>query len=396
MAPEQAALRRQCAPHRWYKREEHARGGRLRRGDTNMEAAAPAPAPAAALSEEEQFYASLGGRCRRGFFKDVAWDEACLATAIDAFRVPDRRCYVPDDCGPYEHRCPTIGSNCQSTVTMSKPVVHLFCLHALATLIRSGTPSDGRFRVLDVGSGTGFLTAALAALLDNEGVRGDVLGIDVEETPCAREGELRRGRPRFAREVPARGRVASAEEEGRVHVHLRGRVRAARLAAALCERLAPGGLLVVPVVATGTRRQAYLMIRRDPAGRLRRPETVCARALRAPDRHAGLRARDAGARDRRLLGRRGRPAHLREGRRRPLTSDGRRAFTARNRVSSMSGFGCRWSPACLRERERPRAAGPLRRAADVHRTGQGGDRRHGVSRRRLDGCGRRPGFSSRV
>ena len=51
------------------------------------------------LSEEEQFYASLGGRCRRGFFKDVAWDEACLATAIDAFRVPDRRCYVPDDCG---------------------------------------------------------------------------------------------------------------------------------------------------------------------------------------------------------------------------------------------------------------------------------------------------------
>ena len=80
-----------------------------------MAAPAAAPAPAAALSQEEQFYAGLGGRCRRGFFKDVAWDEACLAAAIDAFRVPDRRCYVPDDCGPYEHRCPTIGSNCQST-----------------------------------------------------------------------------------------------------------------------------------------------------------------------------------------------------------------------------------------------------------------------------------------
>ena len=71
---------------------------------TYMAAPAPAPAPAAALSQEEQFYAGLGGRCRRGFFKDVAWDEACLAAAIDAFRVPDRRCYVPDDCGPYEHR----------------------------------------------------------------------------------------------------------------------------------------------------------------------------------------------------------------------------------------------------------------------------------------------------
>ena len=44
---------------------------------------------------------------------------------------------------------------------------------------------------------------------------------------------------------------------------------------ALCDRLAPGGLLVVPVVATGTRRQAYLMVRRDLRGRLLAPRTVC-------------------------------------------------------------------------------------------------------------------------
>ena len=57
-----------------------------------MAAPAAAPAPAAALSQEEQFYAGLGRRCRRGFFKDFAWDEACLATAIDAFRVQRMCC----------------------------------------------------------------------------------------------------------------------------------------------------------------------------------------------------------------------------------------------------------------------------------------------------------------
>ena len=240
-----------------------------------MAAPAAAPAPAAALSQEEQFYAGLGGRCRRGFFRDVAWDEACLATAIDAFRVPDRRCYVPDDCGPYEHRCPTIGSNCQSTVTMSKPVVHVFCLHALATLIRRGAPSDGRFRVLDVGSGTGFLTAALAALLDNEGVRGDVLGIDVEETL------VRLGRENYAADgldLPVKFRREDAwqapKKKGEFLFICVGAC-AQHVPAALCDRLAPGGLLVVPVVATGTRRQAYLMVRRDLRGRLLAPRTVC-------------------------------------------------------------------------------------------------------------------------
>ena len=44
---------------------------------------------------------------------------------------------------------------------------------------------------------------------------------------------------------------------------------------ALCDRIAPGGLLVVPVVATGTRRQAYLLVRRDLQGRLLAPRTVC-------------------------------------------------------------------------------------------------------------------------
>ena len=122
---------------------------------------------------------------------------------------------------------------------------------------------------------------------------------------AARAGELRRGRPRFAREIPARGRVASAEEEGRVPVRLRGRVRAARARGAL----RPPRARRAPRRAGRRDGHAAPGVPHDPA----RPAGAPTRAadglrgvLRAPDRHAGLRARDAGARDRRLLGRRGR------------------------------------------------------------------------------------------
>ena len=122
-----------------------------------------------------------------------------------------------------------------------------------------------------------------------------------------RAGERRRGRPRFAREIPARGRVASAEEEGRVHVHLRGRVRAARARGALRPpraRRAPRRAgrrdgHAAPGVPHGPAR---------PAGAFAPTGNGLRGVLRAPDRHAGLRPGDAGASDRRLLGRRGRPA----------------------------------------------------------------------------------------
>ena len=258
-----------------------ATGGHPSSTATTIGGCPPAPARRRPVTEE-QFYASLGGRCRRGFFKDVAWDEACLATAM-AFRVPDR---VP--CGrlrSVRHRCPTIGW-CQSTVTMSKPVVHLFRLHALATLIRSGTPSDGRFRVLDVGSGTGFWQAALAALLATSWRRP---GIDVGRS-CGSGG---RTTPRTASICPpssgarTRGKRRRRRESScssawaRARQHVRG-----------CGRLAPGGLLVVPVVATGTRRQAYLMIRRDLRGAFA-PRTIAGASC--PSSTRGTSPRDAGA-----------------------------------------------------------------------------------------------------
>ena len=156
---------------------------------------------------------------------------------------------------------------------MSKPVVHLFCLHALATLIRRGTPSDGRVRVLDVGSRGGLPDGGAGGAAGQRGVRGDVLGIDVEETL------VRLGRENYAADgldlpVSSGARTwQDAEEEGRVPVHLRGRVRAACPRRSATAR-APAGSSSCRSSrrARGARR---LMVRRDLRGRLRRPETVC-------------------------------------------------------------------------------------------------------------------------
>ena len=126
-----------------------------------------------------------------------------------------------------------------------------------------------------------------------------------------------------------------------------------------------------------------LMVRRD-LGAFARPDGL--RVLRAPDRHAGLRARDPGAVTGGCSDDEGDPLIYVKGTLGPQRRGHgllRRA-TGRHR---REGFGVDGAGRRLRERERPRAAGPLRRAAaDVHRTGQGGTRRMEFLSHRLDRC----------
>eukprot|EP00411_Alexandrium_monilatum_P091204 CAMPEP_0175763018 /NCGR_PEP_ID=MMETSP0097-20121207/67516_1 /TAXON_ID=311494 /ORGANISM="Alexandrium monilatum, Strain CCMP3105" /LENGTH=156 /DNA_ID=CAMNT_0017072725 /DNA_START=51 /DNA_END=518 /DNA_ORIENTATION=+ len=62
---------------------------------------------------------------------------------------------------------------------MSKPVVHLFFLHGLAQFLRERNPE--RCDVLDVGSGSGYLTVGLARVLADAGVEGSVTGMEISE-----------------------------------------------------------------------------------------------------------------------------------------------------------------------------------------------------------------------
>merc|ERR1712224_1061883 len=75
-----------------------------------------------------------------------------------------------------------IGNNGRERVTMSKPIVHAFFLTKFAEwLARSDISGHQNLEVLDVGSGTGYLTVALAVLLDRSGTEGSVVGIDISD-----------------------------------------------------------------------------------------------------------------------------------------------------------------------------------------------------------------------
>ena len=113
--------------------------------------------------------------------------------------IPRRR----DLRGRYAHACPEIGRNRLGRVTMSKPVVHLFFLHALAELLEG----RGAGEVLDVGSGSGYLTVALARVLADAGVRGSVTGVEVERDLAAL------GAGNFARDAASAGLPVSFRHE---------------------------------------------------------------------------------------------------------------------------------------------------------------------------------------
>ncbi|QGQ20388.1 protein-L-isoaspartate carboxylmethyltransferase [Cellulomonas sp. JZ18] len=102
-------------------------------------------------------------------------------------------------------------------------------------------------RVLDVGAGSGWTTALLAHLV---GPTGEVLGLELEPAVAAwGAGNLAAAGTPWARLEPADPDVLGRPRPGgwdRVLVS----AAAPRLPVALVDQLAPGGVLVVPVVRT--------------------------------------------------------------------------------------------------------------------------------------------------
>ncbi|KAJ1968240.1 hypothetical protein H4R35_006484 [Dimargaris xerosporica] len=80
-----------------------------------------------------------------------------------AMRAVDRRFYCPDE--PYNDSPGFIGSN----ATISAPHMHAYALEHLERYLQPG------MRALDVGSGSGYLTACMAELV---GSQGTIVGID--------------------------------------------------------------------------------------------------------------------------------------------------------------------------------------------------------------------------
>ena len=177
---------------------------------------------------------------------------------------------------------------------MSKPVVHLFFVHecwralAEAPAAPAGGPDARPARALDVGSGSGYLTAALAArlLADARGCGGRVVGVDVIPALVALVAAL------LARDAALREALAAsgvgvqfALENARAppspadaRAFAFGAASAAAddgVPAAMLERLAPGGALVVPVADRDGRSQSFVAVRRRADGALDAPRRLC-------------------------------------------------------------------------------------------------------------------------
>ncbi|GAA0178180.1 methyltransferase [Lithospermum erythrorhizon] len=169
----------------------------------------------------------------------------------------DRALFVPEGTPPYIDSPMSIGFN----VTISAPHMHAMCLELLENNLQPG------MRALDIGSGTGFLTACFALMVGSDGhavgvehipelVARSIKNIETSAAaPLLKEGSLkvhvgdgRLGWPEFA-------------PYDAIHVG----AAAPEIPPALIEQLKPGGRLVIPV---GNKFQDLQVIDKNSDGSL--------------------------------------------------------------------------------------------------------------------------------
>jgi len=232
--------------------------------------------------------ASLPGHTRAGgFFADPSlWTEAGMEEVSVAMLAVDRGFYCPSE-RPYAHVCPTIGANSAGRVTISKPLVHAFFLHQCCQWLNKQEAERDIVgtEVLDVGSGSGYLTVALARLLFQRGVpEFAIVGIDVTE-------ELTNlGRSNLQNDVanarlPVTFRCEDAcqpcpLDDGRYgFIAVSAAAPSARPPMALLRRLAVGGLLICPVSTGQDDEQCFIAVTRMAPGMgtgvFTEPEVLC-------------------------------------------------------------------------------------------------------------------------
>lgn len=167
----------------------------------------------------------------------------------------DRGLFVPPGGSPYFDSPMSIGYN----ATISAPHMHAACLELLEDHLQPG------MRVLDVGSGTGYLTACFALMVGPEG-----RAVGVEHIP-----EL----VASSTENIKKSAAAPQLDDGSLSIHIAdGRegwpelapydsihvgAAAPQIPEALIEQLKPGGRMVIPV---GTVFQELKVVDKKPDG----------------------------------------------------------------------------------------------------------------------------------
>ncbi|KAL0285801.1 UNVERIFIED_CONTAM: Protein-L-isoaspartate O-methyltransferase 1 [Sesamum calycinum] len=151
----------------------------------------------------------------------------------------DRALFVPEGAPPYVDSPMQIGHN----ATISAPHMHAMCLELLEDHLKPG------MHALDIGSGTGYLTACFAVMV---GPQGRAVG--VEHIPELVESSIKNIQKSAAAPLFEQGSLSVNVGDGRlgwpefapydaIHVG----AAAPEIPPALIEQLKPGGRLVIPV-----------------------------------------------------------------------------------------------------------------------------------------------------
>mmetsp|Transcript_7335 Transcript_7335/g.13585 ORF Transcript_7335/g.13585 Transcript_7335/m.13585 type:complete len:219 (+) Transcript_7335:44-700(+) len=163
--------------------------------------------------------------------------------------------------------------------TISAPHMHAYALEWLQQHI---VPNS---TVLDVGSGSGYLTACFALMLEGQ---GKVYGVEhIPELVDFAIHNLERSFPAMLRD----GLVEIVAGDGRLGLPDHGPYNAIHVGAAssvipqaLIDQLAPGGRMVIPVGEQGE-TQAIYFVDKDHSGKLRKTKTLAVSSREAQARN---------------------------------------------------------------------------------------------------------------
>ncbi|CAK9330262.1 unnamed protein product [Citrullus colocynthis] len=190
----------------------------------------------------------------------------------------DRAFFVPDDIPPYVDTPVPIGYN----ATISAPHMHATCLQLLEKHLQPG------MRALDVGSGTGYLTACFALMVGPEG-----RAVGVEHIPELVASSMENIKKSAAAPLLKEGSLSVHVGDGRqgwaecapydaIHVG----AAAVEIPPALIDQLKPGGRMVIPV---GNIFQDLKVVDKDNDGSVSIHDETSVRYVPLTSREAQLR-----------------------------------------------------------------------------------------------------------
>mmetsp|Transcript_63576 Transcript_63576/g.143513 ORF Transcript_63576/g.143513 Transcript_63576/m.143513 type:complete len:243 (-) Transcript_63576:114-842(-) len=200
------------------------------------------------------------GRSNTGLVDNLVRTGMCKGGRVEAaLRSLDRGCYVRNRATAYEDSPQSIGHG----VTISAPHMHAACLNLLEPYLRPG------MRALDCGSGSGYLTAAMMAMVSEGGANGAAFGLECIEqlVPWSLANVRKDGKAHWIADTDhfqirhGDGSRGWAEQGPFNAIHVGA--AAPFVPKPLVEQLAQPGRMVIPV---GRLRQDLMVVDKDADG----------------------------------------------------------------------------------------------------------------------------------